>query len=44
MGEMQAELQAARERIQQMDSDLNAWEAAVAARDVELANLQVWDL
>ncbi|KAK9806416.1 hypothetical protein WJX73_004216 [Symbiochloris irregularis] len=37
---MQAELNSAMERIHRMDADLNAWEAAVASRDVELANLQ----
>lgn len=38
---LQLQLQAAHERIEHMEADLNAWEAAVGSRDIELANLQV---
>ena len=37
---MQEQLSAARVQVDSLQSDLANWEAAVAARDVELQNLQ----
>ena len=38
---LRAELAEATASVEQMVTDLHAWEAAVAARDAELTNLQV---
>lgn len=39
-GRMAEELAAARARVAALEGDVSKWEAALAARDVELQNLQ----
>ena len=41
MQRLRTELAEASASVEQMVADLHAWEAAVAARDAELTNLQV---